>query len=48
MTPGWFDFTDARFESLDGDAEILPGLSVVATPGHTVGHQSVVVSTGPG
>jgi N-acyl homoserine lactone hydrolase len=44
----WFDFMDARFELLDGDAEILPGLSVVATPGHTVGHQSVVVSTGNG
>ena len=44
----WFDFMNARFELLDGDAEILPGLSVVATPGHTVGHQSVVVSTGNG
>lgn len=44
----WFDFMDARFELLDGDAEILPGLSVVTTPGHTVGHQSVVVSTGNG
>jgi N-acyl homoserine lactone hydrolase len=39
----WFGFMDARFELLDGDAEILPGLSVVATPGHTVGHQCVVV-----
>jgi N-acyl homoserine lactone hydrolase len=44
----WFDFMGARFELLDGDAEILPGLSVVATPGHTSGHQSVVVSTGNG
>jgi len=39
----WFDFMDASFELLDGDTEILPGLSVIATPGHTVGHQSVVV-----
>ena len=39
----WFDFAGARFELLDGDAEVLPGLRVVATPGHTVGHQSVVV-----
>ncbi len=45
---GWFDFTGARFELLDGDAEILPGLSVVATPGHTAGHQCVVVTTGDG
>ena len=42
----WFGFMDARFELLDGDAEILPGLSVITTPGHTVGHQCVVV--GPG
>jgi len=45
---GWFDFMDARFELLDGDAEILPGLSVIATPGHTAGHQCVVVETGDG
>jgi glyoxylase-like metal-dependent hydrolase (beta-lactamase superfamily II) len=44
----WFDFMDARFELLDGDAEVLPGLSVIATPGHTVGHQSVVVRSADG
>src|SRR5579872_2077115 len=44
----WFDFTGARFELLDGDAEILPGLSVIATPGHTAGHQCVVVQAGDG
>ncbi|HET9897557.1 MAG TPA: N-acyl homoserine lactonase family protein [Streptosporangiaceae bacterium] len=42
----WFDFMNARFELLDGDAEVVPGLRVVTTPGHTAGHQSVVVSTG--
>jgi hypothetical protein len=31
-----------------GAVLVLPGLSVVATPGHTAGHQSVVVSTGHG
>jgi len=40
---GWFDFAGARFELLDGDAEIVPGVRVLATPGHTRGHQSVVV-----
>jgi N-acyl homoserine lactone hydrolase len=45
---GWFDFMGARFELLDGDAEILPGLSVIATPGHTAGHQCVVVETDDG
>lgn len=44
----WFDFAGARFELLDGDTEILPGLSVITTPGHTAGHQSVLVDTGDG
>jgi N-acyl homoserine lactone hydrolase len=39
----WFGFMDARFELLDGDAEVLPGLEVITTPGHTEGHQCVVV-----
>src|SRR5262249_9165291 len=39
----WFDFAGARFELLDGDAEVLPGVRVLATPGHTSGHQSIVV-----
>ena len=45
---GWFDFTGARFELLDGDTEILPGLSVIATPGHTAGHQCVVIRSADG
>ncbi len=44
----WFDFMGAQFELLDGDAEVLPGLRVIATPGHTVGHQSVLVESGDG
>jgi N-acyl homoserine lactone hydrolase len=48
MTSQWFDFAGARFELLDGDAEIAPGVRVVATPGHTVGHQSVLVDSGSG
>ena len=45
LTSEWFDFAGARFELLDGDAEVAEGVRVVATPGHTVGHQSVVVET---
>src|SRR6202034_4493644 len=41
----WFDFMNARFELLDGDTEVLPGLSVITTPGHTAGHQCVVVQS---
>lgn len=44
----WFDFMNAEFELLDGDAEVVPGLSVIATPGHTVGHQSVIVASDDG
>ncbi|HEV8280171.1 MAG TPA: hypothetical protein VGQ26_31385 [Streptosporangiaceae bacterium] len=33
----WFGFMDATFELIDGDTEVLPGLSVIATPGHTAG-----------
>ncbi len=44
----WFGFASARFELIDGDAEIAPGVRVIATPGHTAGHQSVVVSGAAG
>ena len=47
-TVEWFDFAGARFELIDGDAEIAEGVRVVATPGHTVGHQSVLVDTPDG
>src|SRR5215469_1771172 len=39
----WFGWLNARWELLDGDTEVLPGLSVITTPGHTVGHQCVLV-----
>jgi N-acyl homoserine lactone hydrolase len=45
---GWFDFMNAKFELLDGDTEVLPGLRVITTPGHTVGHQSVLVQAADG
>ncbi|MEU7283144.1 N-acyl homoserine lactonase family protein [Streptomyces sp. NPDC045431] len=38
------DFPGARYEELDGEAEVWPGVRVVPTPGHTAGHQSLVVS----
>jgi N-acyl homoserine lactone hydrolase len=45
---GWFGWMNARWELLDGDTEVLPGLSVITTPGHTVGHQCVVVQSAGG
>ncbi len=44
----WFGFMDADFELLDGDAPIAPGVRVIATPGHTPGHQCVLVESAPG
>jgi glyoxylase-like metal-dependent hydrolase (beta-lactamase superfamily II) len=46
--PEWVDFTGARYQQLDGGAELLPGLRVLATPGHTPGHQSVLLDTRDG
>jgi N-acyl homoserine lactone hydrolase len=40
----WFGFANARFEYLDGDATLAPGVRALATPGHTSGHQSVLVA----
>jgi len=48
LTSEWFDFAGARFELIDGDAEVAEGVRVVATPGHTAGHQSVLVDTPDG
>ena len=44
----WVDFPDARYEAVEGDRDIVEGVSVLATPGHTPGHQSVTVRTGDG
>ena len=38
-------FADLNFEALNGDTEICEGLSVLSTPGHTLGGQSISVST---
>ena len=33
---------------IDGEAEIRPGIVAVPTPGHTTGHQALLVSTDDG
>ena len=42
------DFAGARFELTEGEAEPMPGVRVVPTPGHVAGHQSLVVETTSG
>lgn len=46
--PGWVDFPGARYELLAGDAEPWPGVHILSTPGHTPGHQSILVDTDEG
>ena len=41
----WVDFHGSSWELIDGECEIAPGVVVLPTPGHTPGHQSVVVDT---
>lgn len=41
--PELVDFTGVRYELLDGETEIAPGVHVIPTPGHVDGHQSVVL-----
>src|SRR3972149_6221982 len=45
-----FDLPGYRWRLLDGDAEIVPGVTVLRSDGHTPGHQSLLVElpqTGP-
>src|SRR5262249_50655706 len=45
-----FDLPGYRWRHLDGDTELLPGVTVLRTDGHTPGHQSLLVElpeTGP-
>lgn len=34
-----------QWHFLEGEADILPGIKVIPTPGHTRGHQSVLINT---
>jgi N-acyl homoserine lactone hydrolase len=44
----WVDFPGAQYRLLDGETDILPGLRLLPTPGHTPGHQSLLVETATG
>jgi N-acyl homoserine lactone hydrolase len=46
--PWLIDTPGATYVELDDETEILPGVVIVPTPGHTAGHQSVVVRRGDG
>jgi N-acyl homoserine lactone hydrolase len=42
--PEWADIPPERDRTVAGDAEIADGVRVLWTPGHTPGHQSVVIT----
>lgn len=44
----WLHFEGARYHLLDGPLELTHEVSIVPTPGHTAGHQSVAVATAAG
>jgi N-acyl homoserine lactone hydrolase len=47
-TPELVDFEGVTYEQVDGEVEVLPGVWVIPTPGHTRGHQSLVVRCADG
>jgi N-acyl homoserine lactone hydrolase len=44
----WVDFEGATCVEHRGEAEVLPGLRLLPTPGHSIGHQAVLVDTEEG
>jgi glyoxylase-like metal-dependent hydrolase (beta-lactamase superfamily II) len=46
--PEWIDVPGLNYQLLDGDTEVAPGIRIIATPGHTPGHQSLVLDTPDG
>jgi N-acyl homoserine lactone hydrolase len=44
----WVRFPGATYVELDGDAEVFEGVSVLSTPGHSPGHQAVLVESDDG
>jgi N-acyl homoserine lactone hydrolase len=43
-----YDFDGATYELHGGEADVADGIRIVPTPGHTAGHQSLVVETRQG
>ena len=44
----WVDFDGATYVEHEGEVELLPGIRLLPAPGHTDGHQVVVVETDAG
>ncbi len=46
--PAWVFVPGARYVPHDGEMEVVPGARLVPTPGHTPGHQSLLVDAAGG
>jgi N-acyl homoserine lactone hydrolase len=46
--PEWIDVPGLAYELLDGETEVATGLRLIPTPGHTPGHQSLVIDAPEG
>jgi N-acyl homoserine lactone hydrolase len=46
--PALWDLPGLRYTAVDGDTELEPGLSLIETSGHAIGHQSLLVDTADG
>jgi len=46
--PALWDLPGIAYTPVDGDFELEPGLRLIASPGHVIGHQSVFVETAGG
>jgi N-acyl homoserine lactone hydrolase len=46
--PEVVDFEGVKLELHEGEADVAPGLRIIPTPGHTPGHQSLLVDTRQG
>ena len=44
----WVDGPEVIYREIAGDHELVPGIRVLATPGHSPGHQSLLVETNEG
>lgn len=43
--PEWVDFEGAEYRQIEGAAHLLPSVSILLTPGHTPGSQSLVIDS---
>ncbi len=43
--PAWIDGPGVTYAAIDGDTDVLPGIRILSTPGHSPGHQSLLVTT---